>query len=122
MESKQLNRKLSSLFWYILYGMPLVVFLLFLLSNLIYKQDTNFILNDTITTCYNSFKSFTIDSLYDTFYSVFELLGFNDLTTNTSGLLIVILVWFTQLMLLHVIVDVLTFIFKVYHKLMERVF
>lgn len=122
MESKQANRKLSSYFWYIIYSFPLLVFLIILVSNILLKVESVNLLNNTLLSCNNVFSSFTLDWLVDSFLNVFDLIGITDVTSTSSTFFIIVFTYFVQGLLIHVIVDVLTFIFKVYHKLMERVF
>ncbi len=122
MESKQLNRKLSSLFWYILYSFPLLVFLIVMVSNVLLKLESNNLLESTLSASNSVFSSFTISWLIDSFKRIFEIIGISDISSISSTFIIMVLVWFVQMMLIHVIVDCLTFIFNLFHKLMERVF
>ena len=125
MESKKLSKKLNTIFWYVLYTLPLVLLFFYLVSCCFAINQTG----ETIS--FESFSymsySFVIDGFVDTlwfpiFNAVSNLaitLGFN---VDSYGLsfLCIILCWFIQTNFLHVLVDVLLFIPRLFHNIMER--
>lgn len=125
MENKKLNKKLGSLFWYTLYALPLITFLIGFISYLFIFKGTGFLPEENVFSsmveALNSiFKDTLFPFIHNALVRVCVLLG-NDMTSEIGILLMIILTWFIQTMLLHVIVDVLTFIFDLFHKLMEKV-
>lgn len=67
----------------------------------------------------NTFKKFQLPFLRNAFESVFNILEFE--TSYVSSFVLTSFTWMIQLLLLHVVVDTLAFIFKMYHKLMDKV-
>lgn len=67
----------------------------------------------------NTFKKFQLPFLRNVFESVFNILEFEN--SYVSSFVLTSFTWMIQLLLLHVVVDSLAFIFKMYHKLMDKV-
>ena len=67
----------------------------------------------------NTFKKFQLPFLRNAFESVFNILDFE--SSYVSSFVLTSFTWMIQLLLLHVVVDTLAFIFKMYHKLMDKV-
>ena len=67
----------------------------------------------------NTFKKFQLPFLRNAFESVFNILEFE--SSYVSSFVLTSFTWMIQLLLLHVVVDTLSFIFKMYHKLMDKV-
>ena len=68
---------------------------------------------------FNTFDKFTLPFLNNAFSGLFNLLGFE--TGFLNSFVNITFTWMLQLMLLHVVVDTFAFVFKIYHKLMEKV-
>lgn len=67
----------------------------------------------------NTFIKFQLPFLRNAFESVFNILNFE--SSYVSSFVLTSFTWMIQLLLLHVVVDTLAFIFKMYHKLMDKV-
>ena len=67
----------------------------------------------------NTFIKFQLPFLRNSFESVFNILNFE--SSYVSSFVLTSFTWMIQLLLLHVVVDTLSFIFKMYHKLMDKV-
>lgn len=124
MESKKINRKFNSLFWCIIYSMPLVTFLLMYIGYLLsYHQTGNMadsnLLSLTLSNINQVFDKFIWNDLFDVLKQLFSKLSF-DVTSDISKFIVITFTWFVQGMFLHIFIDTLTLIPKMYHKLMER--
>ena len=126
MESKKINKKFNSIFWSVIYALPLIfLFLTYFGYLLVYKEtgSTVFIdidlLNLSLSHTLNSFNGFIWDFIFDMFNSLFESLSF-----DTSGLISLFVVclftWLVQFSFIHILVDVLLFIPRALHNFMER--
>lgn len=124
MESKKINRNFNSIFWCLIYSMPLFSFIvLFFGYVLSYHQTGNFnelnIINIVLSDTNEIFNQFIWFDLYNVFNNLFDSLSFN-VTSDISIFIMITFTWFVQGMFLHILVDTLTLVPKMYHKLMER--
>ena len=94
-------------------------------SNFVFTQvikDEVFYMSFFDVSLYNTdvtFKKFQLPFLRNVFESVFNILEFEN--SYVSSFVLTSFTWMIQLLLLHVVVDTLAFIFKMYHKLMDKV-
>ena len=128
MESKKLNKKLSSIFWFLLGSLPLIVFLLTVIGYLLVFKETGSndlfndsfnLLNISIVHVSDIFTSFKWNVLFDTFTNVFSLVGFN-ISGPLSIFLVILFTWYIQISFIHILVDIVLFVPRLVHNFMER--
>lgn len=125
MESKKINKKFNSIFWSVIYTLPLIVLFLTFIGYLLVYKETGSITFDSIlfdsalVHVTNTFNGFTWDIVVDTLSGVFELIGFN-VTGNIASFVIILFTWFVQFAFIHIIIDFLVFIPRLFHNFLER--
>lgn len=127
MESKKVNKKLNSILWFALYSLPLLVLLISYVGYLATFKETgvsdfindNTLFDNSLNLVNSIFGQFNWTFIKDSLVSVFDLLEFN-ITGNLSEFLLIFFTWFIQLAFIHILVDVLVFIPRALHNLMER--
>lgn len=129
MENKRMTKKLNSWFWFVLTILPIIF--LFISCIIVIVHYRQFDLNSGLGFEYinqvlgdfdfwhnalSKFDDFTINSLYDMFYSLFDILGVRD----NYDLLSIIFGYMLSIQVYHLIYDCLTFIFDWLHDFFER--
>ncbi len=126
MENKKLSKKLSTIFWWVLYCMPLIIFFINFfgyfrafegLGTIEFLETSLFEIAGN-----QSYLPFTEDlwvPLRDAFISIFSAIGLNPMGGSTFAL-IVIFSWFITVHLLHIIVDTILFLPRLFHNFIER--
>ena len=121
MESKNLTKKLNSLYWGIIYALPLILTLASVLGLILSNQQTGAPLWTNYTQLFdnttNIFSNFVMPQLRSTFVNLFSTLSGNSSTLvyYCSALF----GWFVQLQLIHLIVDIITWIIRLAQKYVE---
>lgn len=130
MESKQLTRKLNTIFWWTLSVLPLLIILVYFIMGIVnlntqgtslsgtdlqtYFNATNLtdLINSNLLWRFNlyipSWLSTPIDSLFTTF------------GVNETELYILVFGWFIMVEMVHLLIDVLLFVIRWVHDLLER--
>lgn len=118
LDSKKFGSKLSGFIWWLLYLMPILVFIIAMCkanySEYSYSQNLDY------------FSYFNLDLMSNTFepfndYS-FTFVNWNWLSNFglTNNCLIYILNWWTTLSIIHICFDVVMFLPKLCHKFMKK--
>lgn len=121
MESKKLTKKLNSLYWGIIYALPLILTLSSVLGLILSNQQTGAALwvnyNQLFDNTANVFSNFVMPQLRSVFVQLFSTLS-----GNTSALVYycsALFGWFVQMQIIHLIVDIITWVIRLAQKYVE---
>lgn len=124
MESKKVSKKLNTIFWYVIYSLPLLIFAIYICGYLAFYKETGAVPEfSIIDICIHDintiFDGFTWGIVKDTLYNTFELIGFN-LSGDITSFVIILFTWFVQFAFIHLFIDFLLFIPRLFHQFIER--
>lgn len=127
MESKKLNKKFSTIFWNILYFLPLIVFFIYLISYFaMFRESANVdawantdVLDESFNVVINFFGPSGWWFTSDLFNNLFDVLSIpnNDVV---AIFIIYSFSWLVMMNFLHILVDVLLLLPRMFHNFMER--
>lgn len=127
MESKKLNKKFSTIFWNILYFLPLIVFFIYLISYFaMFRESANVdawantdVLDESFNVVINFFGPSGWWFANDLFSNLFDVLSIpnNDVV---AIFIIYSFSWLVMMNFLHILVDVLLLLPRMFHNFMER--
>lgn len=115
MRQRTVNHVADTIFWYLIYFLPVIAYLLFILA----EPSTGTTAVDMISFFNNVGFTFNdTNIIFSTLTSIFGSGGVLPLfTTNT---VIYILTWFVSVFLCHLLVDFVLFIPRLCHKFMKK--
>lgn len=115
MRKKTVNHLADTIFWYLLYFLPIIAYLLFLLAEP--SSSTNVV--NFATFFDNIGMGFVSDNiLVNSLSSIFGANGVLPIFANNTPFLI--FAWFIGIYLVHLVVDFLLFIPRLCHKYMKN--
>lgn len=125
MESKKLSKQFSTIFWWVLYALPLIfIFIYFIGYFFIFSQtgDSSFATylfeSAFINVCDFFLTSFNWEFLYNSFLNIYDVLG---ISYGVVGECVAFFFsWLILMNFLHLFVDFILFIPRAFHNLMER--
>lgn len=129
MENKKWYKRTSTLFWFVLATLPLIVALITTISSsFIHWSDTTadtiittYLNNNTFTNSFTNtvswFGNHTPSILNNAFTELFEEFNISNTYATTLGMFFG---WFTWTYFIHLIVDIIVWLPKLFHKWLER--
>lgn len=120
--AKKFYKKCDIAFWFFIMFLPILLGLISMISySCNYKFFSSDPFNNSLIGAFNnsilSFEVFIPTFIIQTFTNLFTTIGFN----SNVIMLSVLVSWFVWVIYLHLLVDVLAFIPKFFHKWLRRV-
>lgn len=128
MRKKTISNLFDYVFWYVLYSLPLILcFIAFIVYGLGYNGSSEYIDNTSINTFFSSYLgnffsstiSVTDNLVYDTLFKIFGVGSQFFQFFSANSVVLMYLTYFILLNIVHVIVDVILFVPRVCHKLLD---
>lgn len=120
MRKKTINHLADTIFWYLLYFLPVIAYIVYLAT--CGKFDNSTIQNLSFNTFLDSTGLATLitdNLIYTTLIDLFAVGGVLGFVEATSPIFI-ILTWFVNVFIMHLAVDFLLFIPRLCHKYMKK--
>lgn len=116
MRKKTVNHVADTIFWYLIYFLPVIAFLLYMLAEPASGLGTVATFENFLTTI--GFSFVTDNIVYTTLSSLFGVGGVLPLFSTSAP--IFIFTWFVSVFICHLAVDFLLFIPRLAHKYMKK--
>ena len=114
MRQRTVNNLADTIFWYLLYFLPVLAYLLYTLA----EGTSNSVISLSAFFTEIGLGIFTDNIIYTSISSIFGSSGVFPLFTNDT--LICILTWFVSVFICHLLIDFILFIPRICHKWLKK--